>query len=69
MTDFEFYINGQKLDKNTSTDAWATDVGTISYLGRRQRGDYFKGIMYEFRIYNTILSENEIMENYKNIKY
>ena len=69
LTDFEFYINGQKLDKNTSIDAWATDVGTISYLGRRQRGDYFKGIMYEFRIYNTILSENEIMENYKNIKY
>ena len=64
LTDFELYINGIKLTKSSSTDAWTAGIGSISYLGRRGQGNYFDGELYEFNIYNKILTESEIKEEY-----
>ena len=62
-TDFEFYLNGNKVAKNTSTDGWGLSGETTVYLGRRKSGTYFKGTIYKFSIYNKELSKNEIIKN------
>lgn len=63
MTDFELYVNGEKINKNTFTDSWNNSIGTVPYLGKRNGRDYFKGTIYNFKIYNVILSEDEIIKN------
>ncbi len=68
LTDFDVYINGAKMVKNTSTDGFTAGIGDIPYLGRREQGDYFNGTIYSFDIYNKILSEQEIENNYNKAK-
>ena|GEM_PF-3231634 len=63
LTDFELYVNGEKINKSTSTDSWNISIGTVPYLGKRNGRDYFKGTMYNFKIYNVILSEDEIIKS------
>ena len=64
-TDFEFYLNGNKVAKNTSTDGWGLSGETTVYLGRRESGTYFKGTMYNFIIYQKALEDNEVLESYR----
>lgn len=66
LTDSEFYLNGNKMIKSTSVyDAWDHEIGNTSVIGKREGGNYFKGIIYNFKIYNRILDENEINDKYK----
>ena len=66
LTDSEFYLNGNKMIKSTSVyDAWDHEIGNTSVIGKRGGGNYFKGIIYNFKIYNRILDENEINDKYK----
>ena len=67
LTDFDFYLNGEKIEKNTSDDGWGLSGETVAYLGKRNIGTYFKGTIYKFSIYNEELSENEIIKKYNNI--
>lgn len=64
-TDNEIYINGEKLTKATTTpSAWAlSESGT--YLGRRRSGSYFKGILYDFKIYNKEFTQEEVIQKYQ----
>ena len=68
LNEFEVYINGEKQEKSTSVDYFNSDGDGTFYIGKRARGNFFKGIMYNFRIYNKILSENEMMISYNNDK-
>ena len=68
LTDFDVYINGVKMLKNTSTDGFTAGIGDTPYLGRRGQGNYFNGTIYSFDIYNKILSEQEIKNNYNKSK-
>lgn len=68
--DYEVYINGKKQEKSTLTDTFTSDGDKTFYLGRRSRGNFFKGVFYEFNIYSNILDENRILNNYhKCMKY
>ena len=70
LDDFEFYINGIKQEKSTTTDYFSSDGNGTFYIGRRARGNFVKGDFYEFNIYNNILDEDRILSNYhKSIKY
>ncbi len=65
--DNELYINGQKLIQNSTKGSWClNESGT--YLGRRRSGSYFKGILYDFKIYNKVFSEQEIETRYNKEK-
>ena len=68
LDDFEVYINGEKQEKTTGTDYFNSDGDGTFYIGKRARGNFFKGTLYDFRIYNKILSENEMMVSYNNDK-
>ena len=68
LIDFDVYINGVKITKNESRDGFTSGIGDIPYLGRRESGSYFNGTIYSFDIYNRILSEQEIENNYNKAK-
>ena len=67
LTDFELYINGQKLSRNNSNDAWQGSIDSAR-IGCRDNRNYFNGILYEFNIYKGALTENQITKNYKKAK-
>ena len=64
VTDNMLYINGEKMQQLTSKSSWnLSESGT--YLGRRRAGSYFKGILYNFKIYNKLFSEQEVLYAYE----
>lgn len=64
-TEFELYINGTKLEKNSSVDCWAYGIGEPFRIGSRISGDcFFNGELYELNIYNSILTESQIRRKY-----
>ena len=66
----KMYINGQELTKSGTSNSNNTNTGNICYLGRRAGGNYFKGIMYNFIVYNKIFQNNDIINMYqKNLSY
>ena len=67
-TDNNVYVNGKELSKRTDRDGWSVSrKGT--YIGLKPTtniGDYyFKGILYNFEIYNKIFTQDEIIEKYE----
>lgn len=67
VSDNILYVNGEKMNKSSYYGTWnKNESGT--YLGRRASGSYFKGIIYDFKIYNKLLTEQEIMERYQKEK-
>ncbi len=64
----KMYINGEEITETTSSTDYSSESGKDIYLGRRTKGNYFKGKIYYLRIYNKILSESEITESYINDK-
>ncbi|MBQ9954662.1 MAG: hypothetical protein IJO87_04435 [Eggerthellaceae bacterium] len=55
------YINGEKVLSDGSTNFDGT--GLILYIGRRPSGSYFKGIVHAIRLYNRVLTKEEILYN------
>ena len=68
LDNIKMYINGQEITETTSSTNYSSESGKDIYLGRRTKGNYFKGKIYYLRIYNKILSESEITESYINDK-
>ena len=64
----QMYINGKELANNSENNSNNTNTGDIFYLGRRQGGAYFKGVLYNFRIYNRKIQGSEILESYNSDK-
>ena len=64
----KMYINGEEITETTSSTDYSSESGKDIYLGRRTKGNYFKGKIYYLRIYNKILSESEITKSYINDK-
>lgn len=60
------YINGIKLEEQDKTDTWNSSSFTGTYIGRRSYNstNHFQGNMYRVRIYDRILTEEEILANY-----
>ena len=44
------YVNGKELANTDGNNSNNSKTGDIFYLGSRQGGAYFKGIMYGFKI-------------------
>lgn len=61
------YVNGEKMKKSSYYGSWDKSESGI-YIGRRASGSYFKGIVYDFSIYNRLLTEEEIISKYNNDK-
>lgn len=54
-------VHNGELAPQSSATYWASDNN--SYVGRRSRGNPFKGYIYSIRIYDRRLSEAEILNN------
>ena len=61
------YVNGEKMEHSSYYGSWNRSESGI-YLGRRASGSYFKGTLYSFNIYNKLLTEEEIINNYNTEK-
>lgn len=61
----KLYVDGAKVAENTSTGISTSDLGTglLAYLGKSFYGEdaYFKGSFDNFKVYNRVLSEEEIL--------
>ena len=61
----KLYVDGAKVAENTNTGIRTSDLGTglLAYLGKSFYGDdaYFKGSFDNFKVYNRVLSEEEIL--------
>jgi len=55
-----FYINGQYMDTDTTTDSNLT----LRYFGEGYSGNNFKGLFDEVRIYNSAASITQIQSQY-----
>ena len=64
-TDNKVYINGKEISKSSSSDCWSRTETETMYLGRRPSGSFFKGIIYEFNIYNSLFTQAEAEQSYK----
>ena len=63
----KLYINGTEEASTPFTgDGTVGDTGNPMYLGRGLSGSYFKGVIDEFQIYDTALSQEEVNELYFN---
>ena len=49
------------LEKRTNNDWWSSD--TNSYIGCRSGGYYFDGTIYQVKVFDRVLSDEEITNN------
>lgn len=57
------YADGNALSVYSGTDCWYLRSGG-TYIGCRTSGEnYFSGVIYQIRVYNRILTEEEILFN------
>lgn len=62
----DLYVNGEKQTPVSSTDYWSSNVSDKLTIGARTNGTtLFNGVMSDFRIYATKLSEDDIKELYE----
>lgn len=60
----DLYINGIKQTKNSSSSSWSFSINQLQ-LGRRSTTtDGFKGQISDFRLYTTVLSDDDVLELY-----
>jgi hypothetical protein len=57
------YVNGVLAGTSTSTLTIPV-IASPLYVGAENGGNYFKGIIYTIRLYNRVLNDNEIQQNY-----
>ena len=61
------YING-KLDKSINANGTlASNVSSPVYLGSTGSGDYYNGLLDEFRIYKATLTADEVQRDYSRL--
>ena len=60
---FTAYENASLLGNLSASNVWASSSGT-NYIGRRSTGTYFKGNIYSIRVYDRVLTQEEVMQNY-----
>ena len=65
LTDYKMYINGNEIPQLTTKDRWLKYSSPIIIGSRAGSYDYFKGTLYELKIYNKILKNNEINSEYQ----
>ncbi|MGN6642412.1 MAG: DUF6055 domain-containing protein [Verrucomicrobiota bacterium] len=63
------YVNGAQVGQNLSLTLQPDDLNAplmenANYLGRGNAGNYFKGSLDEFRVYNKMLSAGEVSSLY-----
>jgi microcystin-dependent protein len=65
-SDVNVYVNGIKLEEQSKTDTWSNSNFSGMYIGKRSANSTtgFAGDIYRARIYNRVLSEEEILSNY-----
>lgn len=65
------YANGAYVSNNTTSPLTPSSLGSTNqnWLGRSQFSDpYFQGRIANFSIYNRVLSDSEILQNYNVLK-
>ena len=65
-TNMKLYLDGSLVDENTNTEITTASLGTdlLAYLGKSfySPDGYFKGSFDNFKVYNRVLSEEEILD-------
>ena len=62
------YINGKQIDTQNCTvpfDPWLEDNLSIARTYKYSDDRYFKGTIYNYKIYRKTLTEEEVKQNYK----
>lgn len=65
--EYKFYLDGQPWSLYGSFNYWTTSIQNLLTIGCRNNGNYanfFSGQMSDFRIYETALSDKDIIELY-----
>ena len=68
LTECTVYINGEEIEKYGKKSSLTSNIPSSTYLGSRNGQGYFNGNLYNFRIYNKLLSKDEILDSYINNK-
>ena len=65
--DVELFVDGESVRSVPSDAQGKENIDNESpfYIGRRPSGERWKGILDEIRVYNRVLSEAEIKQNFK----
>jgi hypothetical protein len=58
----ELYVNGESIGTDISGPTPVNLTGLM--IGREKSDRYFPGVLDEVRIYNRVLSEDEVLQNY-----
>jgi len=63
----ELFVDGESVRKGPSDAPGREDIDTKNpfYIGRRRSGERWKGMLDEIRVYNRVLSEEEIKQNFE----
>lgn len=62
-TNKKLYLNGTEVTASTTNNYWGwTD--SENYIGRRAAGQYFKGTIERFMVYNAALTAAQVSSNY-----
>ena len=66
---YKLYVNGSLVDTVSTTDT-SYSLSTTGYVGRRVAGgiDLFSGKISTAKIYNRVLSPNEIQQNFEALR-
>ena len=62
----ELFLDGKSVRRGPSDAQGRENIDTKNpfYIGRRESGERWKGILDEIRVYNRVLSEEEIKQNF-----
>ena len=65
--DVELFLDGESVRRGPSDAPGREDIDNKHpfYIGRRASGELWKGILDEIRVYNRVLSEAEIQQNFE----
>ncbi|MBR6033986.1 MAG: hypothetical protein IKP28_04545 [Clostridia bacterium] len=61
----KLYINGERVENNTSANLVNTSGGLLSFNGKNSGNTKGKNNYYNIKVYNRALTDDEIEQNYK----
>ncbi len=67
-TDYQCYINGNKLELSTDMNSWIHYAEDMLYIGCRNSGStntFYNGLISDFRFYGSTLTDDKIKQLYQ----
>ena len=61
-SEYKAYFDNKLMTRRTNTNNWGSNTNV--YVGVRSNGNYFNGYIYNVKVYNKALTQDEIVKNY-----